>query len=439
MRFLKTTLAICGLLLLLPLFASGQTVYSLQQGITEPLFSADYASFRTGDVSMNRLEIYYLIFNSDLAFVKRESVFYADYEIIVAVYDKKNRPIASKTFTRSISTDEYSRTLSTSDYRIGQVTFEVAPEQYKITCDLNDKNAGNSVRRELKAELTKYDNRNPQISDIQFVHAVEPSGEDTTFTKGNMDYVPVVRRIYGGDTTATVRAYFEIYRGSGEETDVTLLVDLVDFNENSVYHDEERISFDNGTAVTQYYEIPLKGIKGGEYDFVTVLRGKRGRDVDKVEEPITIHWTPGTMILNDPEKGVEILKYIASKKDLDAMSKAETAAERLRLWNEFWLGLDPTPGTPENEVKDDYFERIEFANQNFSIMQREGWRTDRGMVFIQYGPPDQIEDHPFELDSKAYQIWYYYRSGNQVREFLFVDEFGNNDYVLQFPYDGIRY
>jgi len=417
----------------------GQSVYSLREGVTKPLFSLDYAAFKGDTPELNRLEIYYRVYNSDLLFVKKGEEFEADYEIVVAVYDKKGRPIASKTFSRTTTTKEYSRTMSSRDYRIGQVTFEVPPEEYKIQCLLTDKYASETYKREFKADLTEYDNRNPQVSEIEFVHSVEPAGEDTTFMKNGKNYIPDVRRIYGGDTTATVRAYFEIYQGSGGDNETHAIISLINFSDNIVYRDEETVSFDSTDRVPMYREIPLKDIKGGEYIFEVVLRGDRGRDVDKVEGPITIHWTPQAMILNDPEKAVEMIKYIATQKQMDAILDAENPADRLQKWNEFWKSLDPTPGTPDNEVKEDYFDRIEFADQNFSILQREGWRTDRGMIFIQYGPPDQIEDHPFEMETKAYQIWYYYRSGSQVREFLFIDEFGNNDYILQYPYDGIRY
>ena len=58
-----------------------------------------------------------------------------------------------------------------------------------------------------------------------------------------------------------------------------------------------------------------------------------------------------------------------------------------------------------------------------------------GMIYIIYGEPEQVESHPFELNSKPYQIWYYY---SLSRTFVFVDEIGTGDYELQYPYDGRR-
>jgi len=55
------------------------------------------------------------------------------------------------------------------------------------------------------------------------------------------------------------------------------------------------------------------------------------------------------------------------------------------------------------------------------------------MVYIKYGEPDQIDNHPFELERKPYLVWYYYM---QRRTFVFEDSRGDGDYQLEFPYDG---
>ena len=125
----------------------------------------------------------------------------------------------------------------------------------------------------------------------------------------------------------------------------------------------------------------------------------------------------------------EVLSYIATSEEMDAFRKAKTRAEREQLWKEFWEKRDPTPGTPHNEYKETYLERVEYANVHFRETQ-EGWRTDRGRIYILLGPPDEVESHPFELEYKPYEIWYYY-SRNMV--FIFVDEHGFGDYILVYP------
>lgn len=139
-----------------------------------------------------------------------------------------------------------------------------------------------------------------------------------------------------------------------------------------------------------------------------------------------------TMVRNDYDTAVEQLRYVAAESEVKALRAAEGEQERIREWSKFWKARDPTPGTPENELRDEYYGRIRYATMTFSYLGKEGWRTDFGMVYVTYGPPDEIDRHPFDLDSPAYQVWYYYRL---KRKFVFVDA-GYGEYQLQYPYDG---
>ncbi|MDZ7822184.1 MAG: GWxTD domain-containing protein [Candidatus Marinimicrobia bacterium] len=63
--------------------------------------------------------------------------------------------------------------------------------------------------------------------------------------------------------------------------------------------------------------------------------------------------------------------------------------EKRKFFTETWENLDPTPGTERNELMNEYYYRVQTANQRFSG-QREGWRSDRGMIYIIYGEPDAV-------------------------------------------------
>ena len=78
---------------------------------------------------------------------------------------------------------------------------------------------------------------------------------------------------------------------------------------------------------------------------------------------------------------------------------------------------------------EEYYSRVEYANKNFSHYQA-GWKTDMGMVFILFGSPNNVERHPFDIDSKPYEIWSYYDYNRSV---IFVDESGFGDYQLLTP------
>ncbi len=89
----------------------------------------------------------------------------------------------------------------------------------------------------------------------------------------------------------------------------------------------------------------------------------------------------------------EEVAYIISDAERDAFKQLETDEERQKFIEEFWARRDPTPGTPENEFKDEHYRRIKYVNDRFAS-KIPGWKTDHGRIYIQYGPPDEIESHP---------------------------------------------
>ena len=74
-------------------------------------------------------------------------------------------------------------------------------------------------------------------------------------------------------------------------------------------------------------------------------------------------------------------------------SGLSTDEEREQFIEQFWLRRDPTPDTVENEYKEEHYRRIAYANDHYAS-GIPGWKTDRGRIYIMYGPPDEIESHP---------------------------------------------
>jgi GWxTD domain-containing protein len=90
----------------------------------------------------------------------------------------------------------------------------------------------------------------------------------------------------------------------------------------------------------------------------------------------------------------EDVVYIIQPEERDAFQRLETDGERDEFINQFWQRRDPTPGTPENEFKDEHYRRIAYANLHFpTATGKAGWKTDRGRIYIRFGPPDEIDDH----------------------------------------------
>jgi GWxTD domain-containing protein len=89
----------------------------------------------------------------------------------------------------------------------------------------------------------------------------------------------------------------------------------------------------------------------------------------------------------------EDVVYIITDEEKQAFKRLKTDEEREQFVEEFWRRRDPTPDTEENEYKEEHYRRIAYANDHFSS-GIPGWKTDRGMIYIKYGPPDEIDSHP---------------------------------------------
>ena len=88
----------------------------------------------------------------------------------------------------------------------------------------------------------------------------------------------------------------------------------------------------------------------------------------------------------------EDVGYIISDEERAAFKKLNNDEERETFIENFWLRRDPTPDTEENEFKEEHYRRIAYANEHFAS-GIPGWKTDRGRIYITFGPPDEIEDH----------------------------------------------
>ncbi len=85
--------------------------------------------------------------------------------------------------------------------------------------------------------------------------------------------------------------------------------------------------------------------------------------------------------------------YIITDEERTAFKRLNTDDEREQFIEQFWLRRDPTPDTVENEYKEEHYRRIAYANERFAS-GIPGWKTDRGRIYIEYGPADEVESHP---------------------------------------------
>src|SRR5271165_3463844 len=89
----------------------------------------------------------------------------------------------------------------------------------------------------------------------------------------------------------------------------------------------------------------------------------------------------------------EDVRWIITDEERAAFKQLSNDEERDNFIEAFWQRRDPTPDTEENEFKEEHYRRIAYANEHFAA-GIPGWKTDRGHMYIVFGPADEIESHP---------------------------------------------
>jgi GWxTD domain-containing protein len=89
----------------------------------------------------------------------------------------------------------------------------------------------------------------------------------------------------------------------------------------------------------------------------------------------------------------EDVRWIITDEERAAFKQLSNDEERDQFIEAFWARRDPTPDTPENEFKEEHYRRIAYANEHFAA-GIPGWKSDRGRIYVMYGPADEVESHP---------------------------------------------
>ncbi len=382
------------------------------------LFAYDVFNFAGSDSSKSRLDVYISFANDVLQFVKlAPDSFVASYEVHALVYDRRRNLVASRAKTGKVTARSFSETNSWTIITTECLQFDLEPQRYQVAIGLTDLDTRKTLERRRDVEPRDFARTRIHLSDILFADTLTAAdGRPTQLT-------PNLLRTFSSPKSQ-FKAYCEVYPPAGSDT-VEVRYEVFDSRQQSVFR--ERMKLDATKEVLPLV-IGLRGMvqQPGRYELVVEGRGRGGRATAKAR--FVVQW--GTLSVRETniDLAIEQLSYVARKKDIDAM-RAATPSEREMLFDDYWRRRDPTPGTERNELREEFFRRVDFANRQFTVLmsERDGWQTDRGRIYIIYGPPTEVEREPTQLDNPAYEIWYY-RHLN--RRFVFADRTGTGDYQL---------
>jgi GWxTD domain-containing protein len=405
---------------------TAMTGYSQIEGYSESMEDPlvvyiDAISFSTGDSTNARLDVYIQVGYDQLSFVRSKQSYVAQYEVTVGVYDERDRLVIEKIWNDRATTDSFDVSISPQFYIMSEKSLTLQPGMYTLKIVYLDLESKRGMKETRKILIPDYVHKLTEISDIMLVSKITKDGERRTITPNISGNV--------GNLEGGFSLFFEFYP-VGKSDSVEFQYSIITPAKETVYSGTkmERVQ-KQGMQV--FINIDTIDITPGEYTLQVVSR-THGADktqdvVSTSHRQISMRWKGVPLAINDLDEAIKQLRYIAKDADLDSLEEAKTVHEKQKKFMEFWKKKDPTPDTPKNELMEEYYRRVAFTNKRFT-RYRPGWKTDMGMIYIIFGPPNTVDRHPFEMDSKPYEIWTYY----DIRQSLiFIDETGFGDYRLQ--------
>lgn len=380
-----------------------------------PLFYYDVINYPIETKDSIRMDILIKVPFNAIQFLKEGNNFVGKYEISILLLNEDEVQAASKIWAREIRTDSFEETNSLEHFDINKVSFNVIPSNFLLTIGIMDLDTRKSSYRKKGIDICDYYKRPVTLSKINIIEKVIVSPD------GKVENVPSVMSSIS-NVKPEFSIAFDVLSDGGKGS---ISYSIYDMNKKLVLNDLYERIFEKGIS-HETISISKEKLRFNKYRLKVTV--KVNDDITSKERVFQLRWLGMSNFIDNLEDAINQMKYIAPPKVIKAIRKGRQE-EKKEKFLKFWKGKDPTPNTQENELMNEYYMRVHYSNQHFSGFQA-GWKADMGMIFILFGPPSDIERHPFDIQSKPYEIWYYYEIN---RTFVFVDESGFGEYRLISP------
>ena len=401
-----------------------QEIFSVQKKLSDPVYYKDFFNFVSNKSGQTKVDIFIQVPYKNVQFINLDKGLTAKYSVTVSIYDSsKSLLIVEKTWNETIVVDDYNIATSKDNYNLSKKSFYLKPGPYLIRTDLEDLD---SHKKSTSENIFDVKDLSGEISLSDIIMATIP---DTLTTN---TIIPNISRNISSSKKG-LRIYFEI--NSMDSVSKGMYVEYkVKDAENVIFQIEKKYDIKQG--INQLvYDFPDTTFDLGAYSVSVTLIDDNLKSIASSSKTFYAQAKGLPTIITDIDKAIKQTMYIATPDEIDYMEEGKDQTEKTKRFLEFWKKKDPSPNNEENEIFDEYYGRVAYANANFSNY-REGWISDRGMVLILLGVPNNVDRHPFEYDSKPYEIWEYY---NLNKSFIFLDESGFGDYRLMTPLTGDLY
>ncbi|MBI5215890.1 MAG: GWxTD domain-containing protein [Ignavibacteriae bacterium] len=438
---------ICTIVLIALIFgcvAQSQTIIPAKSDFR---IEIDWARFQ-GDSTQAYIELYYGIRERALSYKADGGRFVAGARFSYTIMNEQTT-VASREWTVPNIIDDTTR-LETGQTLVGIETFGLPAGSYQLIIQAYD--MMNELRRDslrFSFPVSLIPQHEAALSDIELCTSLQQSSNtQSMFYKNTVEAVPNPSLMYG--TGLPMMFYYvEVYNllksVNGEK--VTLRTQVFDSgNKEALVQNKQKQRTNN--ASVEVDKVNVSSLKSGTYTLqVSVLDSaehvyadmkkkffilKPGSEIDTTQKKeqfslvLTEFTAMGEKELDNEFAEAEYLAHGDEKEQYGQLTDVEA---KRRFVAQFWQKRDPDQSTAQNELRIEYRKRIERANELYARGFVPGWKTERGRVFIVYGPCDDVERFTSTEEANPYEVWHYNSLQGGV-VFVFVDWKNIGDFIL---------
>lgn len=320
--------------------------------------------------------------------------------------------------------------------------FYLDPGAYTVRSELHDLISDKIYTQSKTFQVRSIASDQLTLSDLLLATSIIPRYQDTSdpFYKNGLQVTPNACCIYGLEIPV-LYVYSEIY-GLAETTvgTYTLRYTILGPDGEQLVLRGPFTRRKPGTSSVEYLGINIVSLPPNSYTIkLQVTDNDTGEDVEQ-SRPFYVFKKSRATVQRDIatelnsmspaefQQLVNIVGYLLPAKTVRDLKKL-SRPEQVQWLVQYFAQQDTLTETPENEYYQQLRVRMEYVDRQFSTQRWAGWKTDRGRIYLKYGIPDDILQSPPTYDTYAFERWIY-RQPNQEYEFVFVDQEGEEEYIL---------
>jgi len=329
--------------------------------------------------------------NRALTFTREGDRYRAPYEVKISM-SRGDVEVANVNAMEIVRVGSFREINRTDESVIFQHYFHVSPGVYTVSVMVRDVGGSRTATQQAMVSV-------PSLSTGRFstpLLVYEAAGRSRLDSAPRLLASPRSSAVFGRDSTVAI--YVEAY-GQGPQ----------------LWRDSASLTR-KGTLFNGIVNVPISAVGVG----IAQVSFTRRDSPDSAKAPMFVSFGEDIPLMSF-EDMLGYLRFFASSTRLGALRTAPLE-RRATVWAEFLRVTDPIPETPTNEEMQAYFSRIQQANIEFRMDRTPGWLSDRGMVFVALGEPDQIVERTMSGTMSAtqiasntrLQIWQYRQYNSQL-------------------------